>query len=69
MPGGKREGAGRPYGSGRYGEPTVTIRVPVSALPAVHHLLDKWAEAVAKTVKKQPATACHDVLRTRPKRP
>lgn len=28
--GGAREGAGRPEGSGKYGEPTVSIRVPES---------------------------------------
>ena len=28
--GGRREGAGRPRGTGRYGEPTVPIRVPAS---------------------------------------
>ena len=28
--GGKREGAGRPKGTGRFGEPTKPLRVPVS---------------------------------------
>lgn len=28
--GGKRENAGRPAGQGRYGEPTKSIRVPLS---------------------------------------
>ena len=28
--GGTRRGAGRPAGGGRYGEPTVTVRIPVS---------------------------------------
>lgn len=28
--GGKREGAGRPKGSGPYGEKTVTVRLPIS---------------------------------------
>jgi len=27
--GGKREGAGRPVGTGRFGEPTAPIRVPL----------------------------------------
>lgn len=28
MRGGKRRGAGRPVGSGKYGEPTIPMRVP-----------------------------------------
>lgn len=38
--GGARIGAGRPRGSGRYGEPTVSIRVPVSAIDDVKHLIE-----------------------------
>jgi DNA polymerase V len=30
MRGGKREGAGRPEGSGKFGEPTKAIRIPIS---------------------------------------
>lgn len=38
--GGKREGAGRPAGSGRYGDiPTKIMRVPVSKLDDIHKLL------------------------------
>ncbi len=33
--GGKRKGAGRPKGSGMYGEPTQLIRVPVSLVQEV----------------------------------
>lgn len=29
-PGGRRIGAGRPNGTGRFGEPTITMRVPES---------------------------------------
>jgi len=38
--GGARIGAGRPRGSGCYGEPTVSIRVPVSAMDDVQHLIE-----------------------------
>lgn len=37
--GGKRNGAGRSRGSGRYGEPTCAIRVPESYVPAVRQTL------------------------------
>lgn len=37
--GGKREGAGRPPGSGRYGEPTKAIRVPQSLVPNIQQFL------------------------------
>jgi DNA polymerase V len=39
--GGKREGAGRPVGRGKYGsEPTKTIRIPVSRVADIHELLE-----------------------------
>lgn len=37
--GGKRLGAGRPAGSGRYGEPTKAIRVPESLIPNIQQIL------------------------------
>lgn len=37
--GGKRRGAGRPAGSGKWGSPTVPVRVPVSLLPAFREWL------------------------------
>lgn len=37
--GGVRAGAGRPPGSGRYGEPTRPLRVPVSLAPALENWL------------------------------
>jgi DNA polymerase V len=40
--GGKREGAGRPKGSGKYGEPTTAIRVPQS-----------WAIEIKKMLKQK----------------
>lgn len=38
--GGKRSGAGRPSGTGKYGEPTVAIRIPVSEAETIL----KWVE-------------------------
>jgi DNA polymerase V len=37
--GGKREGAGRPKGSGKYGEPTKAVRVPISKLSEIEDLI------------------------------
>jgi hypothetical protein len=37
--GGRREGAGRPKGSGRYGEPTASVRVPLSLVAEVEKLI------------------------------
>lgn len=38
--GGKRKGAGRPTGTGKYGEPTVAIRIPTSEAENI----SKWIE-------------------------
>ena len=38
--GGAREGAGRPKGQGRYGEPTRIMRVPVSIMEAVREMME-----------------------------
>ncbi len=45
--GGARKGAGRPAGQGRYGEPTVPLRVPVS-------LRDKVSKALMKGTYRLP---------------
>lgn len=39
--GGYREGAGRPKGTGRYGEVTQPIRVPIKLLPKIKALLEE----------------------------
>jgi hypothetical protein len=39
--GGRRVGAGRPKGSGRYGEPTVPVRVPVTLVAEVEAFVRK----------------------------
>ena len=38
--GGKREGSGRPKGTGKYGEPTKAIRVPEGSVPFIKHYLE-----------------------------
>ncbi len=38
--GGKRENAGRPRGQGKYGEPTMTIRIPQSQEATIKNFLD-----------------------------
>ncbi len=38
--GGHRHGAGRPKGTGRYGEPTVPVRVPASRVEEVRALVE-----------------------------
>ena len=41
--GGKREGAGRPAGTGKFGEPTKSIRIPLSDLPrALEHIYNRF---------------------------
>ncbi|SEG06598.1 LexA family protein [Nitrosomonas ureae] len=40
--GGKRENAGRPRGQGKYGEPTVTVRIPQSQGVTVKSFLDAY---------------------------
>ncbi len=40
--GGKRQGAGRKPGGGKYGEPTTALRVPVSQAPVICDFLEAW---------------------------
>jgi len=40
--GGKRENAGRPSGQGKYGEPTVTMRIPHSQGATIKNFLDAY---------------------------
>ena len=51
--GGKRQGAGRPPGTGRYGEPTKAIRVPQSLISSVQLLL---ASEDPKAMLSSPST-------------
>lgn len=43
--GGPRPGAGRPRGSGHYGEPTRPVRIPESMVVPIRDLLDRHLEA------------------------
>lgn len=45
--GGKRENAGRPVGQGRYGEPTKSIRVPLSQETTVRSFLEAFEKRKA----------------------
>jgi len=40
--GGRRAGAGRPKGSGKYGEPTRAVRLPQSLADTIVPFLDRW---------------------------
>lgn len=54
MRGGKRPGAGRKAGSGRFGEPTVQMRVPESLVPQVTELITKCAINHSKCSANDP---------------
>jgi DNA polymerase V len=51
--GGKRAGAGRPKGSGKYGEPTKAMRVPQSLANQLEPILKNW-QTVAHSKTDQP---------------
>jgi DNA polymerase V len=56
--GGKRQGAGRPVGTGKYNETTKAIRVPIS-------LADEILEALTKDPQNiEPATIVSSIFRT-----
>lgn len=58
--GGYRKGAGRPRNTGKYGEPTVPVRVPVSMV--------SWVQAVIDDVMKPqpPSTKTTKPIDTKP---
>ena len=47
--GGKRENAGRPTGQGKYGESTVTMRIPQSQTATVKSFLEAWQRKKAES--------------------
>lgn len=47
--GGKRDGAGRPSGSGKYGEPTKAIRVPQSLIQPIQQYLSSYGQKTIPT--------------------
>lgn len=42
--GGRRPGAGRPTGSGKYGEPTKAVRIPQSMVPHLPRIITEWQD-------------------------
>lgn len=48
--GGKRTGSGRPKGSGKYGEPTRAIRLPVSWVEQIEQWRSRWQEPTVESV-------------------
>ncbi|MBP0001816.1 MAG: translesion error-prone DNA polymerase V autoproteolytic subunit [Cyanobacteria bacterium SID2] len=50
--GGKRLGAGRPPGTGKYGEPTKAMRLPVSLAEQLTDLLSDWQNTKAHGISK-----------------
>jgi hypothetical protein len=56
--GGKRPNAGRPLGSGKYGEPTKTFRLPLSLLAIIYKQFPElkdfavWLRAQLETNEK-----------------
>ncbi len=55
--GGRRVGAGRPKGSGRYGEPTVAVRVPARIADEVKALIRKAPRKLPLIVVGKPSEA------------
>ena len=49
--GGYRKGAGRSRGTGKYGEPTVPVRVPVSMVDWVTAVIDDAMKTHPRSVK------------------
>ncbi|MDX1656761.1 MAG: hypothetical protein R3310_16245, partial [Candidatus Competibacteraceae bacterium] len=52
--GGTRPGAGRPAGSGRYGERTRVMRIPVSRIEAIRQWLDRTRDRGGHAVPTPP---------------
>ncbi|MBS0290211.1 MAG: translesion error-prone DNA polymerase V autoproteolytic subunit [Proteobacteria bacterium] len=57
--GGKREGAGRPHGTGKYGEPTKAIRVPQSLVHGLQQFLTDYGQGKVNALSSymQPTSA------------
>ncbi len=53
--GGKRKGAGRPRGQGRYGEPTQPIRIPSTLVKSVLRFIDNKGYQLPLYSSKVPA--------------
>ena len=55
--GGRRPGAGRPIGSGSYGEPARPVRVPASLVPAVVAYLEVYRQKASDAEPNEAGTA------------
>ena len=53
--GGRREGAGRPAGQGKYGEPTQSLRVPVSRIQDIKRFIAGEHQRIPLYSSKVPA--------------
>lgn len=66
--GGKRNGAGRPKGTGKYGEPTVPVRVPVSLAGEVAGWVKSGGRGIplyGASVRAGAATSADDFIEGR----
>ncbi len=61
--GGKRDGAGRPQGTGKYGEPTKAIRVPQSLVKTIQDFLANYGQERANTKAPYLQPAANAVVR------
>ena len=53
--GGKRNGAGRPKGTGKFGEQTKAVRLPISEIDHVMQILEqKYSEQACEETEKRP---------------
>jgi DNA polymerase V len=70
--GGKREGAGRPVGTGKYGETTKAVRLPVSIANKILNALSNDSairivqdyDASSNTETSEPTTTVESIFRT-----
>ncbi len=53
--GGRRRGAGRPKGQGKFGEPTKAVRLPVSMIKSILKFIDNKAYRIPFYSSKVPA--------------
>ena len=55
--GGKRKGAGRPKGTGKFGEPTKAIRLPISMIDRIMLFIEqaKYCKSIVVMVQKEVA--------------
>ncbi len=55
--GGKRKGAGRPKGTGKFGEPTKAVRLPISMIDDVLEFIKRKKKAKARRQEEQAIKA------------